>query len=365
MEINKKILLICSEDPRIVHNGVTAALNTCFRVAIEMFYSVDIYIDNKKSIIMSNNNEEIPIDFKTLDLSKYDLFFLSPINIIYKYIFFDHRIRSGNVYSFLSDVHTYVLIRGFILGLKFNKIHFRYLLKIPFVFFLEKYVDVYSKKVLLQTNKDSNLYNRLFFSNKGTTFPNCPKLPDTNLNIEINSRQKIGWITSFTEDYFYLTKWVFHNIITPVLLNDKKIVLHIHGKNYYKLEELIDFNYSEFKSRIIFTDFIDNISDLYNDCRIVISAIYKDYGVINRTIEAMYSGCVVVGDPASFNGMKNAKDGFNCFIAKNRNEFIHKIQNAFYSDQLSSISRNAVSTIKQDFNINNNILRLSETLNEF
>ena len=86
--------------------------------------------------------------------------------------------------------------------------------------------------------------------------------------------------------------------------------------------------------------------------------------MINKTIEGMYYGCIVIGDTTSFNGIKGAKDGFNCLIAQNNKDFIEKIVDAYNkSDELRQISRNANLTIKNEFGIQNNIQTLRNILN--
>ncbi|MDA8957077.1 hypothetical protein N9H31_00840 [bacterium] len=350
---NKKLLLICSEDPRITNNGVSLALNTCFRASIEIFTYFDIYIHNKEKLIILDGNKESFCSFDELDLGKYDIIFLSPINIAFRYLFLYKKVRNTEVYSFLSDTYSYALFRNFILGLKFNYIFIKYLIKHPIVYIQEKYVDYFSKNIALQTSKDLKIFNRCYFSRKGFLFPNSPIFKKNEIS-NFNKRDGIGWIVSCSNDYYPQTKWVFDNIVVKVLNNNNNIRLHIHGRTSEILKTHIQLKYPD-KFDIIYTKYFNDISSFYLNNKIILSPVYKGYGLINRTIEAMYYGCVAIGDPEAFNGISAAENGTNCFIAQNDIDFIDKIENAYVSKNMEIISNNASKAIKSDFKIENNI----------
>ena len=59
MEKNGLVLLICSENPGIIKNGITAALNTSLRSLQYIFKTVDIYIHKSKKLIVFPANNEL------------------------------------------------------------------------------------------------------------------------------------------------------------------------------------------------------------------------------------------------------------------------------------------------------------------
>lgn len=354
MRENRNIILICSEDPRVITNGVTAALNTCLRASIEFSDTIDIYIHNESKFVDFTNNKEHIIDFKSVNLKKYNFVFLSPINIAFRYLFLFKSLKKLPVITFLSDTYSYALFRNFVLGVKFNKLFIKYLLKIPIIYLTEKYVELNSNKVLLQTKRDLDVFNKMYFSNKSIAFPNSPIFKDLKIT-NINKREGVGWVVSCTEDYFPLTKWFFENVVIKVLIRNSDIKLFIHGKDCHILKSYIELKYPDNKFNIAYTNFISEMSDFYLKTKVVISPIYKGYGLINRTIEAMYHGCIVVGDPGAFNGIVNAKDNVNCFIAHNNDDFVSKIEHAYYSLNLENVSSKAHFMVKSDFDVKNNI----------
>jgi len=180
----------------------------------------------------------------------------------------------------------------------------------------------------------------------------------------INLRQGIRWIASFVDDYYYLSIWFFKNVIFQILEKNQDFNMHIHGQNCFKLKSYIDNQYPNHNFKISYTEYISDMSALYFDTKILINPVYKGFGLINRTIEGMYYGCIVIGDPASFNGIKGAKDGNNCLIAQSNNDFIEKIEDTYNKlNELEQISRNANLTIKNEFGLINNIKTLKNVLN--
>jgi len=358
---DKKVLIICSVDPRLINNGVSAALNTCYRSSIKLFKEVDVYVHNEKKLIISTTNRMQKCEFGDVDLAKYNVFFLSPFNIAFRYLFLYKEIRKSKVYSFLSDVNSYALIRNFVLGLKFNKIFIKYLFKIPIIYFQEKMIDYYSSNIFLQTSKDVKIFNKYYFSKKSIVFPNSPIFNEINIS-NLNERDGIGWIVSCSKDYFPLTKWVFNNIIVKVLCKDNNIELRVHGRNSHVLKLFIEQKYPNNEFAITFTEDIENISSFYLSNKIIISPVYKGYGLINRTVEAMYYGCIVIGDSKAFNGIKGAINGENCLIAQNNFDFIKKIKNSYYSKELELMSNSATDVIKSELQIKNNIITLKKLI---
>jgi len=358
---NIKVLFICSEDPRSALNGVTAALNSCYRVSTNIFTYFDIYIHSENKYVISSSNVEVVCSFREVELNKYNIFFLSPVNIAFRYLFYSKEIRQKEVYSFLSDPYSYALLANFYLGIKFRHVYTKYILKFPLIYFKEKYIDWHSKNIALQTQKDVRIFSRFYFSRKGFLFPNIPVSEIIEKN-NFSERVGIGWIASCSVDYFPLTKWVFDNILVKVLLQNPDFKLHIHSKNYEILKTYIHLNYSD-EFNITYTDYVSDISSFYNTNKVILSPVYKGYGLINRTIEAMYHGCVVVGDRAAFNGISGAEDGTNCFVAKNKFDFVEKIEHAYVSKNMDIISNNAKNVIKSNFDMDKNIKNLTRIIN--
>ncbi len=55
--------------------------------------------------------------------------------------------------------------------------------------------------------------------------------------------------------------------------------------------------------------FADNLAPLYARCRVVLSPLWKGYGLINKTLEGLAAARAVVGGRAAFNGIDGFVDG--------------------------------------------------------
>jgi glycosyltransferase involved in cell wall biosynthesis len=62
-------------------------------------------------------------------------------------------------------------------------------------------------------------------------------------------------------------------------------------------------------------DYVKDLGDVYAAAMIALSPVFKGFGLINKTIEAMASGVPVVGGSAAFNGIsgfRNSIHGIAC-----------------------------------------------------
>jgi polysaccharide biosynthesis protein PslH len=58
-----------------------------------------------------------------------------------------------------------------------------------------------------------------------------------------------------------------------------------------------------------YISFAESLSDVYATAGVVLSPVYKGFGLINKTIEGMAAGLPVVGGKASFNGISGFRPG--------------------------------------------------------
>lgn len=89
---------------------------------------------------------------------------------------------------------------------------------------------------------------------------------------------------------------------------------------------------------ITYLPFVDDIYAIYLQSRILVAPIFKGYGTINKVIEAMAAGCVVVGDVSAFNGIEGFLAGEHGLVASTAEEFFHCIGDSL-SDESASERR--------------------------
>jgi len=75
-------------------------------------------------------------------------------------------------------------------------------------------------------------------------------------------------------------------------------------------------------SHIIYSEYIPNICDIFKNKVIMLSPVFKGFGLINKVVESMAAGVPVVGTWGSFNGISEFKNGQHGIIAVNVESFI-------------------------------------------
>ncbi len=167
--------------------------------------------------------------------------------------------------------------------------------------------------VLLQTETDRQLMRRLVGeapSKKVKLVPNGVRADLFSLDPDLSTGQVL-FIAELSGEYAPIALWLVNEVWPRVLQSNTRFQLCIIGKGAnQKLESAIAAS-----SGITHTAFIDDISTAYRKSAIVLSPVFKGYGLINKTLEAMASGIPVVGGEPAFNGIqgfKNGRDGVAC-----------------------------------------------------
>lgn len=351
---NKSIILVCPKDPLKIIDGVTAALNSLVNLLLIMYDNIDICIINNDIRVRVfntlNPNEKNDIELNDLDLGGYDYIFSGPLlttNKILQIIPYNFK---GKLISQLSDCYTYALYRNFILGLKFGNLDFKSILKIPYYYYIEYKTQKNSDIILLQTNRDKQIFSKLFFSKKSIAIPNLPQIK-TN-NSKFIHKSGIGWCASFTGSYLNLSIWFLHKILIPFLKENTDCRIHLLGSNSKVFLNKIKKTYPKYHINFILEPYHNDITIFFQARTFVLSPIYKGYGLINKTVEAMSAKTIVVGDKTAFNGIEGCISGENCMIAKNKNNFVelmNLISNKLSQSEKNIIENNASTLINMNF----------------
>ena len=90
---------------------------------------------------------------------------------------------------------------------------------------------------------------------------------------------------------------------------------------------------------VTYIPFVEDIRDVYKGRSIMIAPIFKGYGIINKVLEAMAAGCLVVGDHTAFNGIEGFEDGVHGLVAENAEEFADRVCRCLESSDLLELIR--------------------------
>lgn len=74
--------------------------------------------------------------------------------------------------------------------------------------------------------------------------------------------------------------------------------------------------------------FVEDPKELYREQAILIAPIFKGYGLINKVLQAMAAGTLVVGDKTAFNGIPYFENNRHGLVANTKIEFIESIVRA-------------------------------------
>ncbi len=97
-------------------------------------------------------------------------------------------------------------------------------------------------------------------------------------------------------------------------------------------------------------EYIEDIGALYREHAIFVAPIFKGYGVMNKVIEALGAGCIVVGDPTAFNGMPPVHEGAYAVEAKEEADFAPAAARVMDTpEQYADMQQNARRMIQENF----------------
>ncbi len=87
-----------------------------------------------------------------------------------------------------------------------------------------------------------------------------------------------------------------------------------------------------------FTGYVEELAEAYRTCGIAVVPINKDCGIVNKVIESMAAGLVVVGFKKTFSGIPQAKSGVHFIEASDYedmgNAIINLLDNTVVCDEL-------------------------------
>lgn len=104
------------------------------------------------------------------------------------------------------------------------------------------------------------------------------------------------------------------------------------------------------KNGVDYFPFVESLEDIYRERTVMVAPIFKGYGIINKVLEAMASGCLVVGDRTAFNGIEGFENGVHGIIAETAEEFAEKVCQCLESDDyLKDVRSHGRELIRSQF----------------
>lgn len=154
--------------------------------------------------------------------------------------------------------------------------------------------------ILLQTARDKELMGSLASQRIATKVVLAPNGVNDRFKFVSNkSGKNIVFVGELSGEYGEIVGWLVGDVWPQVVDRCPESKLQIVGKG--ASETLLAKIKSSPRAENI--EYVNDLSDIYQDAMLAISPVFKGFGLINKTVEAMACGVTVVGGSAAFNGI--------------------------------------------------------------
>ena len=113
-------------------------------------------------------------------------------------------------------------------------------------------------------------------------------------------------------------EWLMNNVWPKLQKECKNARLHVVGRG---ASDNLRMRMSE-DSHITYREYIPNICDIFKNKNIMLSPVFKGYGLINKVVESMAAAVPVIGTADSFNGIPGFANGRHGIVTDSADSFI-------------------------------------------
>lgn len=167
--------------------------------------------------------------------------------------------------------------------------------------------------ILLQTKTDLELMRQLVgeeTARRVTLAPNGVRAELFAVAPDRKSRHVV-LVSELSGEYAPVARWLVGEVWPMVRRAQPDAALRIIGRGADdRLIALMNTT-----PGVCYVPFVDDLTEVYRNTRVAISPVFKGYGLINKTLEAMASSIPVVGGASAFNGIDGfvpSIDGIQC-----------------------------------------------------
>jgi glycosyltransferase involved in cell wall biosynthesis len=179
--------------------------------------------------------------------------------------------------------------------------------------------------VLLQTKKDKELLAELVsvsLSRKVTLLPNG--VSEHYFELPLAKGPYVIFVAELSGEYDPIAKWLIKEVWPKVRAAHRSHQLLVVGRG--ASTSLIDL--MQATEGVVHRAFVQDLASVYQESSVAVSPVFKGFGLINKTVEAMACGLPVVGGLAAFNGIRGFQPNVHGLVCQNpkADEFIVAIQ---------------------------------------
>jgi len=140
--------------------------------------------------------------------------------------------------------------------------------------------------------------------------------------------------------------WLMNNVWPKIRKTYKETRLNVVGRgasDNLRLRMAKD-------PHITYTEYLPDICDVFKNKSIMLSPVFKGYGLINKVVESMAAGVPVVGTLGSFNGISEFTNGQHGIVANDSDSFVKEALNLFANSmKRRDIADSARTLVKKNF----------------
>lgn len=246
--------------------------------------------------------EEVPFR-----LENFPVTVVSPMSTVAKWRALTSRSRiskSGNCVALINDCtaaeYRYrwkSISPGLAMTLKAGIDYFRSFL----VARIEKKLLTNYQSIVVQTDTDRQAVTELVSTDLAQSIHVIPNgVNESLLEIYRNPNNRILLVAELSGEYSDITKWLLKDVWPSINSARPDLWLHIVGKGADA--ELV--SSMRTAKNVEHTVYAPILREVYSSALLAWCPVFKGFGLINKTIEAMAAGVPVIGGSAAFNGIK-------------------------------------------------------------
>lgn len=179
--------------------------------------------------------------------------------------------------------------------------------------------------VLLQTERDRTLMAELVGPQTAAKVVLAPNgVAESCLSVQPIASHKLVFVGELSGEYAGIARWLVQDVWPALAVGQPQAALVLVGKGAsVELRQLMAAT-----PGVIHLDFVADLNDVYRDAMLAISPVFKGFGLINKTLEAMACGLPVVGGMAAFNGIAGFEPGRHGVVCQQRTtaEFVKALR---------------------------------------
>ena len=169
----------------------------------------------------------------------------------------------------------------------------------------------------------------------------------------------LGILSKGYSGYSKSLEWLMNNVWPKIRKSHNDARLCVVGRG---ASDRLRLRMAE-DGHITYAEYIPNICEVFKNKVIMLSPVFKGYGLINKVIESMAAGVPVVGTTGSFNGISEFTNGQHGVVADDADNFVTETLKLLANPiKRRDIAESARALVKKNFSWDDKINTIVERI---